>query len=61
MKDIEQAIEEELIPDEYLNDRALGDIANVVLTGVNLTKDDKIYEIGIEIVKTISKKLQATI
>lgn len=54
MEDISVAIKQNRIPPEYLNDRALGDIANVVLYGVNLTTDDKIYEIGIEIVKQVS-------
>ena len=55
MKDIAVAIKMEMIPDEYLNDRSLGDIANIVLTGVNLSKDDKLYDIAIDIVKQVSK------
>jgi RHS repeat-associated protein len=55
MQDINEAIKQNLVPPEYMNTRNMGDIANVVLTGVNLTTDDKIYEVGIEIVKVISK------
>jgi len=55
MKDIAVAIKMAKVPPEYLNDRSLGDIANIVLTGVNLTQDNKLYDIAIDIVKTISK------
>jgi len=53
MLDIELAVSMGgIIPDEYLDN--IDSIANVVLSGVNLTDDNKIYEIGMDIVNKIS-------
>ncbi|MGI8893987.1 MAG: RHS repeat-associated core domain-containing protein [Bacteroidia bacterium] len=56
MRDLTDALERGMIPKEYQNMNAIGNIANVVLSGVNLTKDKKIYEIGMTIVREISDK-----
>lgn len=43
-----------MIPDQYRNIESMGNIANVVLSGVNLTDDQGIYDVGMDIVKRIS-------
>lgn len=45
-----------MIPPEYRNQKSLGDIANVILQGVNNTKDDNVYKIGMSIFNEISSK-----
>jgi hypothetical protein len=61
VRDVNDAIEMGLIPQKYINVEDLGNIANVVLSGVNLTKNDEIYRIGIEIVKKVSKNYRPQI
>ncbi|MBN2776125.1 MAG: RHS repeat protein [Bacteroidales bacterium] len=58
-KDMQIALETPgMIPDEYRNLEDLGNITNVVLMGVNTTDNPEIYEIGINIVKTISNNFR---
>jgi hypothetical protein len=58
-KDIQTALETPgMIPDQYRNIQDLGNITNVVLSGVNPTKNQEIYDIGIKIVKEISGNYQ---
>lgn len=45
-----------MIPKKYRNQKDLSDILNVVLQGENRTEDKEIMEIGIRILKEISKK-----
>ncbi len=42
------------IGENYQDVQSLGNILNVILTGVNLTENEEIYNIGIRIVKEIS-------
>lgn len=57
--DVQTAIQRGgIVPNEYLNQRSLVDILNVVLTGVNNTDDHNIYNIGMRIVDEISGNRQ---
>ncbi|NHE56330.1 hypothetical protein [Cyclobacterium plantarum] len=54
-EDINRALEiPGMIPEKYRNIQELGGISNVVLSGVNPTENQEIYDIGIRIVKEIS-------
>jgi len=53
-RDLNDALEAGMIPEEYQNLQDMGNISNVILSGVNPTDDQKIYDIGINIVKKIS-------
>ena len=58
-KDLNDALEVEgLIPEEYRNILDLGSISNVILSGVNPTDNQEIYDIGIKIVKEISENFR---
>jgi len=52
--DLTRALELNMIPEQYQNLQDMGNIANVVLSGVNSTDNQEIYDIGINIVKEIS-------
>ena len=54
-QDLKVAISKGMIPKEYLNTKDIGNIANVVLSGTNPSKNNELYTIGMEIVKKISK------
>lgn len=55
LRDMQQAFNTPgMIPDQYRNIESLGNIANVVLSGQNLTDDQGIMDVGMEIVKKIS-------
>lgn len=59
VNDINEALDmPEMIPDKYRNAQDLGGISNVVLSGVNPTNNQEIYDIGIRIVKEISKNFR---
>ncbi len=53
-RDLSRALESGMIPEQYQNLQDMGNIANVVLSGVNTTDNQDIYDIGINIVKEIS-------
>ncbi|WP_439484242.1 hypothetical protein [Cyclobacterium plantarum] len=54
-EDINRALEiPGMIPEKYHNIQDLGGISNVILSGVNPTENQEIYDIGIRIVKEIS-------
>ncbi|BDD12867.1 hypothetical protein FUAX_52990 (plasmid) [Fulvitalea axinellae] len=55
IKDMEIAINKDWFPEKFKNKQDLGAISNVVLTGVNPSKNKEIYEIGMKIVNEISK------
>lgn len=55
IKDLNTAIKLDVIPEEYMNTKDLTNILNVILVGENLTNDDDIYQVGMFIVKHISK------
>lgn len=57
-QNINDALDLGMIPEQYQNIRDLGNIANVVLSGVNPTDNQEIYDIGIDIVKQISGNYQ---
>ena len=61
LSDLTTAVKTGLIPKKYMNAQNLGDITNVILTGVNLTKDKGIYKTGIRIVKEVSKNYKPAI
>ncbi len=52
--DVKKALNAGMIPEKYQNMESLSNILNVVLQGENTTDDQKIYDIGINIVKEIS-------
>jgi RHS repeat-associated protein len=58
MADINQALHSGMIPEKYQNLQNLGSIANVVLSGVNPSDNQELYDVGIKIVKEISKNYQ---
>ncbi|MBK6483374.1 MAG: hypothetical protein IPG01_09640 [Chitinophagaceae bacterium] len=53
--DVNTALRQGIIPEDYQNPTALGNILNVVLSGTNPSSDDKIYNIGIDVVKNVSQ------
>ncbi len=55
MKDVQTALNADMIPEKYQNKEILTNILNVILQGENTTDDQKIYDIGINIVKKISR------
>ncbi len=59
LTDLQKAIDQNIIPEKYMNVENLGQIANVILTGENLSSDKGIGEIGMKIVKEISKNYRA--
>ena len=58
-QDLDEAINRGIIPGKYRNQSDLGSIANVVLSGYNPTKNEDIYNIGIQITKEISGNYRA--
>lgn len=53
-KDLNDALEAGMIPKKYQNLQDMGNISNVILSGVNPTNNQEIYNIGIDIVKKVS-------
>ncbi len=60
-EDLTKALEMGLIPDKYQNLQDLGHISNVILSGVNPADNQELYDIGIKIVKEISKNYRPVI
>ncbi len=58
MAAINIAIDRNMIKQEYQNSTDLANIASVVYCGVNPTANQEIYDIGIQIVKQITKNYQ---
>lgn len=56
--DVQTALKQNIIPEQYKNTNDLSNILNVVLQGENLTDDEGIYNVGIRIVKEISGNYQ---
>jgi len=56
--DVMKAMNMGMIPEQYQNTQDLTNILNVVLQGENTTDNQDIYDIGINIVKTISGNYQ---
>lgn len=54
--DLNTAISKDMIPNDYLNNKGLSDILNVILQGENTTDNKEIMDLGIQILKDISKK-----
>ena len=54
LNDVNKAVEQGMVPQKYQNAESLSNIMNVVLQGVNNTKDKAIYDIGMKIYNTIS-------
>ncbi len=54
-QDINAAISKGIIPSQYMNSNDLAAIASVVLSGSNPTQNKEIHEIGMRIVREISK------
>lgn len=57
-RDLDDALQMGIIPEKYQNIRDLGSISNVILSGVNPTDNQEIYDIGIKIVKEISENFR---
>ena len=55
LQDINTAISEGMIPDEYNNVESLTDILNVVLQGENTTDNQDIMDLGVRILQEVSK------
>ncbi|MBL7936168.1 MAG: hypothetical protein JNM51_10230 [Bacteroidia bacterium] len=60
MQDMNVALKDGLIPPQYQNTKDLANIASVVLSGTNPTNNNDIYQIGMDIVKKISKNYRGT-
>ena len=58
LRDLDIANRFGYIPEQYQNPTDMGSIANVVLSGVNPSENQELYNIGINIVKEISGNYQ---
>ena len=56
IEDLNKGLALGYIPKQYQNDKSLCAILNVILQGENLTGDAHIWDIGVKILRDISKK-----
>lgn len=56
--DIEEAINQGMIPEQYQNQADIANIMNVILQGVNNTDNPEIYDIGMTIYNSISQPFE---